>query len=137
MTPERWNQIEVVFSAAVDKDPHERQAYLDETCAHDAGLRADVDNLLAEDEKAAKKNFLAETVSWAATSTEPDKDMIGRRIGAYEIKQLLGRGGMGKVYLAVDDELNIRVAIKIVRPGMDTDEVLRQFNRERRLHAAG
>ena len=56
MTPERWKQIEVVFSASVDLDPGERDAILDELCADDGSLRAEVEELLIGDEKATRES---------------------------------------------------------------------------------
>ncbi len=64
--------------------------------------------------------------------------MIGRRLGAYRIEREIGRGGMGAVYEAVrvDKEFNKRVAIKLVKRGMDTDFILRRFRKERQILAA-
>jgi len=64
--------------------------------------------------------------------------MIGRRIGVYELCEEIGRGGMGAVYLAkrADGEFQQRVAIKLIKRGMDTDLILKRFRRERQIIAA-
>src|SRR4029453_18375615 len=69
---------------------------------------------------------------------EEEDPMIGRRLGAYRIEREVGRGGMGAVYEAirVDNELNMRAAIKLVKRGMDTDFILRRFRTERQILAA-
>jgi serine/threonine protein kinase len=64
--------------------------------------------------------------------------LIGKRIGVFEIKKEIGRGGMGTVYLAerADGEFNQTVAIKLIKRGMDTDLILKRFRRERQILAA-
>ena len=80
--------------------------------------------------------MLRQTASGAADN---DKDsLLWRRLGAYEITHEIGRGGMGAVYAAhrADDEYKKRVAIKLVKRGMDTREVLKRFRYERQILAA-
>ncbi|HEY8188987.1 MAG TPA: protein kinase [Pyrinomonadaceae bacterium] len=148
MTPERWQQVETIFQAALDLVPEERSRYLSEVCADDASLKSDVENLLSQHESAG--NLLeeppyVETELGALASLDAiadvdgDEDpMIGRRLGAYRIEREVGRGGMGAVYEAirVDKEFNKRVAIKLVKRGMDTDFILRRFRTERQILAA-
>lgn len=134
MTPERWKQIEVVFSASVDLDPGERDAILDELCADDGSLRAEVEELLIGDEKATRESFLE-------TATSPRSDsrgsLVGQRIGPYEIKKHLDEGGMGDVYLAVRvEDFQRQVAIKLIKPAMDTEQMLRRFKSEMQIHSA-
>src|SRR5688500_35482 len=138
MTPERWQQVEEIFQAALDRTPEERDRFVSEACANDVRLKREVETLLSQRERGSllQKPLSAETVL-----LEKDEDadpMIGRRLGAYRIVRELGRGGMGTVYEAarVDNEFRKRAAIKLVKRGMDTDFVLRRFRKERQILAA-
>ncbi|MBV9926200.1 MAG: protein kinase [Acidobacteria bacterium] len=140
MTPERWKQIEGVFDAAVELDPAEREAYLADACGGDAELRRQVELLIQSHDAAG--SFIEEPAVAGritnAAKLDDDAPFIGRRVGAYRIVRELGRGGMGAVYLAVraDDEFQKRVAIKLVKRGMDTDFILRRFRQERQILAS-
>ncbi|HEX8070474.1 MAG TPA: protein kinase [Pyrinomonadaceae bacterium] len=150
MTPERWAQIEEVFQTALDLPAGERQQYVAAACAGDEDLRAQVAALLAQYEEAG--DFI-ETPAFAQTEFAPPPDplattptqnangddpAIGRRVGAYKIVREIGRGGMGAVYLAerADSEFRRRVAVKLIKRGMDTDFILRRFRNERQILAA-
>ncbi|HEX7313414.1 MAG TPA: protein kinase [Pyrinomonadaceae bacterium] len=139
MTPERWKQIEGVFDAAIDLEPAARDAYLDTACGGDAELRRQVELLIRSSDAAG--SFIEEPAV-AGRITEPgrldDEPFIGRRVGSYRLVREIGRGGMGAVYLAVraDDEFQKRVAIKLVKRGMDTDFILRRFRQERQILAS-
>ncbi|MDQ3805190.1 MAG: protein kinase, partial [Acidobacteriota bacterium] len=142
MSPERWKQVEEIFGRALDL-PHEaREKFLTEACGADAGLRAEVERLLRADAEAG--GFIADPAFDVRQVTAIERQMeeaaapmTGRRIGSYKVVREIGRGGMGAVYLAVraDDEFHRRVAIKLVRRGMDTDFVLRRFRNERQILA--
>ena len=140
MTPERWKQIEGVFDAAVDLAPAEREAYLASACGGDEELRRQVELLIRSHDAAG--SFIEEPavagVVGDAAKLDDDAPFIGRRVGSYRIVRELGRGGMGAVYLAVraDDEFQKRVAIKLVKRGMDTDFILRRFRQERQILAS-
>ena len=147
MTPERWQQVEAIFQAALDLVPEERNRYLAEVCAHDITLKSDVEDLLSQHESAGNlledppygETELNALSSFPQLSIPDDADpMIGRRLGAYRIEREVGRGGMGAVYEAirVDNEFNRVVAIKLVKRGMDTDFILRRFRTERQILAA-
>ncbi|HJQ32310.1 MAG TPA: serine/threonine-protein kinase, partial [Pyrinomonadaceae bacterium] len=142
MTPERWKQIESVFDEAVELPPGRREAYLAEACGGDAELRREVELLLSSHEEAgefieepAVANVLSGGVKF---DVEEEAPFVGRRVGSYRIVRELGRGGMGAVYLAVraDDEFQKRVAIKLVKRGMDTDFIVRRFRQERQILAS-
>jgi eukaryotic-like serine/threonine-protein kinase len=140
VTPERWKQIEGVFDAAIDLPPAERDAYLTDACGGDAELRRQVELLIRSHDAAG--SFIEEPAV-AGRITDPGKldeetPFIGRRVGSYRIVRELGRGGMGAVYLAVraDDEFQKRVAVKLVKRGMDTDFILRRFRQERQILAS-
>ncbi|HKO95543.1 MAG TPA: protein kinase [Pyrinomonadaceae bacterium] len=143
MTPERWRQVEEIFQSALDLGPQERAIYVAEVCAADTSLRRDVEKLLSQHESAGQ---LLEDPLYGDTELsaleafvyEDEDPLIGRRLGAYRIEREVGRGGMGAVYEAVrvDNEFTLRVAIKLVKRGMDTDFVLRRFRKERQILAA-
>ena len=136
MTPERWQQVEQIFQAALDREPDERNQFLCEACANDLTLKRDVEALLKQHDSSGGLND--QTVA-AQFDTEDETDpMIGQRLGAYRIEKEIGRGGMGTVYEAsrVDNEFRKRAAIKLVKRGMDTDFVLRRFRKERQILAA-
>jgi len=137
MTPERWQQIKETFSAAVDREPNEQAAFLDNACADDAVLRRDVESLLAYDGSDLR---FAEAPAQLATellADHHDQSMRGRRIGPYVVLGEIGRGGMGTVYLArrADDRYQKQVAIKVIKRGMDTDAILLRFRNEQQILA--
>ncbi len=141
MDPQRWRKVEELFHHALDRPPAEREAWLEEACTGDAELRAEVESLLASDRTEAH-GFVGASVEQAvlelqADSTPKPRTMIGRPVGPYKLIQELGRGGMGAVYLAAraDEQYESKVAIKLVRPGLDTEFILRRFRRERQILA--
>lgn len=138
MTPEYWQRIKELFNEAVEYEPAARARFLGEACAGDSALLAQVESLIASDEEAG--DFIAGPafLPLGAASSEEDEAAVGRRVGSYEIVRELGRGGMGTVYLGAraDAQFDKRVAIKVVKRGMDTDFVLRRFSRERQVLAA-
>src|SRR5499427_9018870 len=142
MSPERWQQVEEIFQTALDLPERKRESYLSEACAGDDTLRDEVVNLIAFHEtgdSVLKSLIPAEAQAKALNSVTDDRDpLIGRRVGAYRIEREIGRGGMGAVYEAVraDKEFSKRVAIKLVKRGMDTDFILRRFRKERHILAA-
>ncbi len=142
MTPERWRRVQEVFHGARQSPPAAREEWLRLACASDPGLRAEVDRLLAA--HLAADGFLSDAHPDANAPTEPGAEeeetvdaLVGRRLGAYELVRRLGRGGMGVVYLGerADDQFRQRVAVKVVRRGMDSDFVLRRFRAERQILA--
>jgi eukaryotic-like serine/threonine-protein kinase len=136
LTPERWQQIKELFAAAQDHDPTARPSFLVAVCA-DPLLRAEVESLLsaAEGESSAA-NLSGESTNSSAIE-RPDP-IIGQRMGAYEVRKRIGRGGMATVYLAsrADQEYKKQVAIKMLRPELDSDELLNRFRSERQTLAA-
>ncbi|HET9267048.1 MAG TPA: protein kinase, partial [Vicinamibacterales bacterium] len=136
MTPERWRRIEEVFHAAMDHAPLDRAAFLDQACGADAGLRAEVESLLAQDVADAVLQAPIQRAAESVTRTEDAR--IGQRFGFYRVTGLIGQGGMGAVYRGVrdDDEYRKQVAIKLVKRGMDTDSLLRRFRHERQILAS-
>jgi serine/threonine-protein kinase len=139
MTPERYQQVKELFESALDREPDQRAAFLDEACADDPSLRKDIDYLLACHAEA--DSFMEIPAIQDASQLLTDDEaasVVGRRIGPYQIIREIGQGGMGAVYLAAraDDQFRKQVAIKLIRPGMDTDDLLRRFRTERQILAS-
>jgi serine/threonine-protein kinase len=140
VTPERWRRIEALYAAVLERLPEQREAFLDRACAGDPALREEVDSLRAQHE--AEPTFLetplVEAPILSDVPEEADAEDGGdRRIGPYRLIRPLGRGGMGTVYLAVrdDDAFTQYVALKVLRRGLDTEDILRRFRAERQILA--
>ncbi len=137
MTPmarERWQQLEDLFHSMLDLPPEDRAAALAAACGDDAELRAEVERLLEADGQAtAFVGGAAAGIQRIATTVVPGPGFIG----AYRIVRELGRGGMGTVFLAerADAQFDMRVAIKLIKRGMDSDAVLQRFRHERQILA--
>jgi len=135
-------QIRKIFNEALKRPPAHRAAWLEEVCAEDTALRRSVEEMLRESAITETRAFLETEAVVAAAPDLPrfdqDRSVIGQRIGPYRIVSELGRGGMGAVYLAerADDEFRKRVALKIVKRGMDTAEILSRFRHERQILAS-
>jgi serine/threonine protein kinase/tetratricopeptide (TPR) repeat protein len=132
--PARWQRLKHILAQALEHtSPEERTAALRESCADDTTLLREAEKLLAHDTTAFED--FAEFA--ARRLTHDERDRIGERIGAYVVVRELGRGGMGAVYLAerADGQFEKRVAIKVLKRGTDTDEVLRRFRIERQILA--
>lgn len=138
MTPERYQQVDQIFQAALELNPQQRPAFLDEACSGDGTLRSEVESLLTSD--SGGLSFIDEpTFDMAArllASDEPELS-AGTRIDRYEILSLLGRGGMGEVYLAHDEKLNRKIALKLLPSDFTTNqERLHRFQQEARAASA-
>lgn len=155
MKPERWAQIEEIFQAAIDCPPVVRASFIREKCAADEDLRAAVEMLLdryktndafLESPVWNDGDFMQTTLKQQIASSlerdilvhEKEETLVGQTIGAYRLTRELGRGGMGVVYLGerAGDDFRQRVAVKIVKRGMDTDFVLSRFRQERQVLAS-
>ena len=137
LTPERWQQIKELFAAAQERHRTERTSFLSAACGADESLRAEVESLLvAAEGESSSANLSDEPAnSFAMERSDP---LIGQRIGAYLIEKQIGRGGMATVYLAsrADQEYHKQVAIKMLRPELDSEELLKRFRSERQTLAA-
>ncbi|HEX5702865.1 MAG TPA: protein kinase [Pyrinomonadaceae bacterium] len=132
MTPQQWQEIDRLFQHAVELNPKDRDAFLNEACKGNRSLREEVDSLLVSD--AGASNFIDQEVLAQAApflAVEFPRLDDGQKLGNYEIVCLIGRGGMGEVYLAQDEVLNRRVALKLL-PADYTNhpERLRRFQQE-------
>jgi eukaryotic-like serine/threonine-protein kinase len=139
MTPERWSRLKDLFRVAINHEPRQRVVFLDQACASDSALRAEIESLLASHDEAG--NFIetpAAGESVKAIAESPGEQLAGRRVGSYRLIREIGRGGMGTVYLAerADEQYKKLVAIKIVRRGMDSDDIIRHFRNERQILAS-
>ena len=138
MDSERWQTLKHLFTAVLELPPEERSRFLDQKCADDPDLRHEIEQLLEAHANAGE--FLEHsTVSMRGLIEQilETESYVGRHIGSYRIERVIGRGGMGVVYAATrdDQEFKKRVALKIVKRGMDTDEILRRFRHERQTLA--
>src|ERR1700736_4937448 len=141
MTPERWQKIEQLCNAALEHEASQRATFLEQACGGDDELRREVDSLL-EQEKSAE-GFLESPVvevAAAALGKMPGGDggpsLVGREMGCYQIRSLVGAGGMGEVYEARDAKLGRTVAIKVLPSAFVHDsERLARFQREARMLA--
>jgi serine/threonine protein kinase/tetratricopeptide (TPR) repeat protein len=138
MSNARWHRLEELFHQALALPPAERATLLDRECASDDALRMEVERLLSANDRAG--GFIREPAIASAGSPAggTETSQAGRRVGAYRLVRELGRGGMGAVYLAERDDgaFTQRVAIKLIKRGMDTDQVLRRFHAERQILAS-
>jgi serine/threonine protein kinase/Tfp pilus assembly protein PilF len=136
----RWARVEELFRAALAASAADRATLLAACRRDDAEVAAEVEALLAADRDAG--TFLAAVIDPdSPPPTAGFRDgMIGRRLGPYRVERELGRGGMSIVYLAVRDDEQFRrqVAIKLLQAGggLDGEDMLRRFSRERRILAA-
>ena len=132
LTKEQYLKIREVFPMAAELDPGERHEFLCEALEYDVLLVREVESLITADDEAGHflegpameqlaKNLAAERLS----------RMLGRRLGHYRIKEILGIGGAGSVYLAVDTTLKRKVAVKVLfRRYLEDPSLLRQFQHE-------
>jgi serine/threonine protein kinase len=138
MTPERWQRIEHLYHAALERDANERAAFLAEACTGDNALRREVESLLLCDARA--ENFIespALEIAAQLRAEERAQSMIGRQLGHYKILSLLGMGGMGEVYLAEDTKLDRKVALKLLPAEVTQDSGrLRRFVQEAKAASA-
>jgi serine/threonine-protein kinase len=138
MKPERWKQVNDLFQSAVERAPEERAAFLDESCHDDEGLRREVRSLLTSYERS--ENFIelpAFEVAPELVANDKAGGLVGTLIGHYRIESLIGVGGMGEVYLARDERLGRKAALKLLPDNLTTDEAqLSRFKNEARSASA-
>ena len=137
MTSDRFQRCEELFHSALAFEGDAREAFLRDACADDLTLRSEVDRLLRAHARAG--DFIGSpAVARPSSWTDAEESWIGRRIGPYSIVRELGRGGMGAVYLAerADGQYQHRVALKLIKRGMDTEQVLARFRAERQILAS-
>jgi WD40 repeat protein/predicted Ser/Thr protein kinase len=135
MTEPTPDFVQLLFEQAVDLDPSERIAFLDERCAGDHELRAAVEELLNFDAQAqGAPGFLHSPVADVGAGLSAAWG-VPPYIGRYRILRLHGEGGMGSVYQAEQDNPRRTVALKVIHPGVVTPELVKRFNQEAQILA--
>jgi len=137
MTPERWQQVKQIFNSAIQYPPQERDSFLSDVCLGDDVLRSEVESLIASHEQSGE--FIDQPAYQAATwlTNEKSELSVGQKIGTFEVLSFISRGGMGEVYLAQDQRLNRKVALKLLPASFTKDnDRLRRFAQEARAASA-
>ena len=154
MEPENWNRVEPLLQAVLDLEERRRTVFLQQSCAGDEDLRREIESLLILQNHAEKfmetpaLEMAAEVLAGdqqVEETSRPDPPILnllategtgGTVIGRYQLLQKIGEGGMGEVWLAEQKEPVLRrVALKLVKAGMDTREVIARFESERQALA--
>ena len=155
MNAERWKKIEDIFQAALDLTGDERERFLCAECGGDKELRSEVERFIARFEtedsflespvwtdsrflQSEIKKEIAYSLDEQISAGKDAKSSVGRQIGVYRLTKELGKGGMGEVFLAerADGEFNQKVAVKLIKRGMDTDFIVKRFRHERQIAAS-
>jgi len=139
MRPEQAERLAELVEHAFELEGVERAAFLAQARGDDVELRAEVEALLGEQERAAKL-MNAPAAEFGAKLLQQEEGFTelraGEMLGDYRIVSLLGEGGMGEVYLADDTHFGRQVAIKLIKQGFGTKEFVRHFRQEERILAA-
>ena len=132
MKAERWQRINDLFQSAAERAPEERAAFLDQACDGDTGLCREVESLIASYERA--EHFIeapAFEVSPELLTNDKTGALVGELIGHYRVESLIGGGGMGEVYLALDLRSKRKAVIKLLPARFTVDtERIRRFQQE-------
>jgi tetratricopeptide (TPR) repeat protein len=139
MDPERWRRVKALFHEALERPAADREPFLAAACADDPALHEHLRQLLAAHEETSDRlEGGALQAALPALYDELHAAAEGLRIGPYRVIEELGRGGMGTVYLAARDDgaFEQQVAVKLIKRGMDTDEIVRRFVHERQILAS-
>jgi len=135
MDVKRWERVKELFEAALEHEEQERSPFLVAACQDDEELRLEVESLLAGEKNA--QDFLQQPVVRIpysnSSAASPPSTFAPRQIisGRFEVVRFIGHGGMGEVYEARDLELEVRVAVKIIRPEIASDpKTLARFRQE-------
>jgi Serine/threonine protein kinase len=154
VSPDHWQKLEEIFNIAAELRADERNSYIDHACGDDLELRIQIHKLIASESKSSDfiespiwtdSRFVNTSAKKQISRSFDDDDeasdietLIGTRVGPFRLESELGRGGMGAVYLAArdDGEFQQKVAIKLIKRGMDSDFIIRRFRHERQILAS-
>lgn len=136
--PDRWQEIDRVFASVLAAPPEEQGALLDAACVDDPDMRREIEELLEAEQASA--SFLSTSLGEVAVADALDAEATyeaGHRIGPYELLRPVGQGGMSTVYLATraDGHYQRNVAIKLIRRGFESAQILHRFRMERQILA--
>jgi serine/threonine-protein kinase len=134
MKSSRWTKIQTIFEQALQIDEGNRDAFLVQACEGDSVLLGEVKSLLESD---GESNSLLDLDAFESVTPAEILDLTGKRIGAYELIRELGHGGMGSVFLArrVDGDFEQNVALKLIKHGFGSEDLIRRFQSERQILA--
>jgi serine/threonine protein kinase len=140
MTNARWDRIKEVFNAALAVPQAERPALIERLCAGDEAIRREVESLLeARTLSIVRTGGAADALAGMTTTSIPDPhaaDRVGTMIARYKLLQIIGEGGFGTVYMAEQTEpVRRKVALKVIKPGMDSRAIVARFEAERQVLA--
>ncbi|HLJ45050.1 MAG TPA: protein kinase [Bryobacteraceae bacterium] len=136
LTPERWTLVESLYDTASTLPEAERDAYLERHCP-DEEIREMIESLMGGGDSRLEA-IVGSFAAQLAEDEDPDERLLGTQIGPWRIESILGRGGMGAVYLGVrtDGAFQHKVAIKLIRRGAGSTATLRRFRQERQILAS-
>jgi len=138
ITHDRWQRIKEIFISAQGRPPAERSDYLNEVCRDDPSVRQEVEALLTAD--ADNDDFLSSPAYEFAAgmlADEPSEFVAGQKIGRFEILCSIGAGGMGQIYLAHDENLDRKIALKLISRDFAADpHRVNRFEQEARAASA-
>ena len=136
MDPTRFQRIKDLFAAASELPPERRSSFLERRCGDDDELRREVEELLESDSRVADGPLARALEEQAPTEGRVHPQRPPERVGPFLVREILGEGGMGAVYLAEQHEpIRRKVALKLIRPGFETQSVVARFESERQALA--
>jgi eukaryotic-like serine/threonine-protein kinase len=133
---DRAGRLAELVKSAVERGPESRAAFLEEECRSDPAMYAEIASLLQQQEGVSRFIEVPALHLAAESFVGQGEFSAGQIIGHYEIVSLIGGGGMGDVYLAQDRQLDRRVALKLIRRGLNSEDIVRHFQREEHLLAS-
>ncbi len=135
MNSDKWQKIGIIFEEALKLEEPERSAFLQSACENDSEMIEEVRSLIEADSNVPE---LLQGKAADSIKLVQHKNYEGKIIGKYKIQSQIAEGGMGAVFLAerADGQFNQKVALKIIKPGMNSAEIINRFNIERQILAS-